>query len=89
MIFTNPSGKKGVVTSKSGSATTSSDNLQQLQGGIVSILISSISSNTSPHFSQYSCNPSLFDSEDNLSLISIKDINKQRSNEILKNLNIN
>jgi hypothetical protein len=81
MIFTNPSGKKRVVSTsmkKCDLVTTESNNKKE----VVQILVKSIQSISTPNFS-ISALPYNQNASSDLSDLSVRDINKARSKEIL------
>ena len=80
MIFTNPSGKKRVVSTsmKNCGIDKGSNNKKE----VVQILVKSIQSISPPNFS-ISALPYTQNASSDLSDLSVRDINKQRSQEIL------
>ena len=78
MTFTNPSGKRGVVsTSKKKCATTGKE-------AVIRVLLNSIKEPKLLPTILFSNNCS--DADSNLSDLSIRDINKQRSQEIRQSI---
>jgi hypothetical protein len=84
MIFTNPFGKKSVVSTsmkKCDLVTTESNDKKE----VVQILVKSIQSISPPNFS-ISALPYTQNASSDLSDLSVRDINKQRSNLILQSI---
>lgn len=80
MIFTAPSKKRGMVSISR--LESDADKPKLLQKEVVQILVKSIQNTTSP---QNSISAQLYtdQADEDLTLIAIRDTNKQRSNEIL------